>query len=74
MSEKYVTIEDTVWPVNLNESAWLLRYGPHHDYHAASAVDAFCHLMSPGITQTDAIAALKRGRRATAAAVTVEEP
>lgn len=59
-------VEGTVWPINVGETEWNLRYAPERAcrLHAASIAHAYSFLVDPEITQKDAIAALKRARKA----------
>lgn len=58
-------VDGTTWPL-VGETGWQLRYAPDavNRLHAASIVSAYAHLTDPGITQKDAIAALRRARQA----------
>jgi hypothetical protein len=72
MSVEYVGVDCTLWPVDHetddeDATQWRLRYGnpTRTDYLGAAAVmAAYAHLLDPNITQTDAINALKRARKA----------
>lgn len=67
---KYATIDETVWPVDDDGTAqWICRYGLPDDivglrFQLASVLASYAYLTDPTITQTTAIAALKRARRA----------
>jgi hypothetical protein len=77
MSDHYVQVDGTSWPVNLEDVAWALRYANPdvaEQRVAASAVDAYRHLTNPGISQADAVEALKRARRAQVEALAWEVP
>lgn len=62
----YGRVEGTVWPVDVGEVGWQLRYDPANVNHlfAASVVSAYAHLTDPGISQASAFAALKHARAA----------
>lgn len=70
----YVNLEGTVHPIDVPEDdgdsvQWILRYAPDRfDRHlfAASILAAYAALLDPNITQGDAIAKLKRARKARA--------
>ena len=74
MSVKWAQIEDTTWPVDIetdDEAAdqWRLRYNNGQVSRevmlsAASVMSAYGALVDPSITQTEAIAKLKRARAA----------
>jgi hypothetical protein len=66
VSVRWESIEGTTWPADVGELEWLLRYAPEavRPKTAASVVAAYGYLTDPAITQTVAIAALKRARAA----------
>lgn len=69
MTRQYVTVDGTVWPVNVGEIEWQLRYGHvSQPLVAASVVNSYAYLTDPSISQATAIAALKRARKAQASA------
>lgn len=64
----YVAVEGCACPVP-DGAEWTLRYGTTEAreaqrYSVASIVAAYAHLLDPNVTQTDALASLKRLRRA----------
>lgn len=63
------TCDETAWPVDpISDLAWVLRYG-HVDriiekrLTIATFVSSYNYLVDPSLSQTDAIAALKRARK-----------
>jgi hypothetical protein len=62
----YREVENTVWPVNVRGIEWELRYGAkgNHKLVAASVVAAYAALIDPTLSEKDAIAKLRRARRA----------
>lgn len=66
----YVWVDDTVWPVNVGEIEWALRYAPKNAMTrsdlliAASIVHAYAFLTDPHRTHGDAVASLRRARKA----------
>jgi len=78
----HVVVDDTTWPIP-DETEWVLRYGTTEArealrYGVASIVNAYWSLLDPLRTQGEAVAMLKRGRRAAVAhyrpSPTQEEP
>lgn len=71
-SEHYVIVDGTCWPTLLGDVEWRARYAPasinSQRMLIASTLGAYSYLTNPALTQKDAIAALKRARRAEAAA------
>ena len=72
---KYITVDDTVWPVDAdggddNPSArWIQRYGTPAERErqrmtVASILSAYSALTNSDQSMTDAIAKLKRARQA----------
>lgn len=67
---KWQNVEDTTWPCDEDgELQWALRYGNEESVmlrrmSAASIVHSYAYLTDPTLTQTSAIAALKRARTA----------
>ena len=76
---RFVVINNTTWPVpfssdDVDGPGWVQRYGTpervvEQRMTVASVISAYTHLLDPNITQTDAIAALKRARRAAKEAI-----
>jgi hypothetical protein len=65
---RYVVVDETTWPVP-DGAEWVLRYGTTEAREAqrlsvASIVNAYWSLLDPNRTQGDAIAMLRRARRA----------
>lgn len=66
------TCDDTAWPVDLiGDMSWVLRYGDpatiiEKRMTIASFVSSYNYLVDPNLSQTDAIAALKRARKVAA--------
>lgn len=66
------TCDDTAWPVDLfGDLSWVLRYGDpdtiiEKRLTVASFVSSYNYLVDPDLSQTDAIAALKRARKVAA--------
>lgn len=61
--------DDTVYPVNVGSLEWVLRYGADNRVLRermiiAGVVGFYANLIDPNATQGDAIAALKRARKA----------
>lgn len=68
-TDHYVVVDDNTWPVRVGDIEWLLRYGNRpltrsEQLIAASTLNAYSCLADPAISQKDAIAKLKRARRA----------
>jgi hypothetical protein len=66
----HVVVDETTWPIP-DETEWVLRYGTTESrealrYGVASIVSAYWSLLDPNRTQGDAVAMLKRARRAAA--------
>lgn len=73
MTNHWEEVERTVWPVNVGDIEWSLRYSNvpmdrATQLTAASALNAYQALTDPSISQADAIAQLKRARKAQAQA------
>lgn len=71
---RHVVVDETTWPIP-DEAEWILRYGTTGAREAqrmgvASIVNAYWSLLDPNRTQADAIAMLKRARRAALATST----
>jgi hypothetical protein len=74
MPIKHVVVEGTRWPVDIidgdqDSAEWVQRYGApillaEQRYSVASALSAYHHLIDPRRTQAEAIASLKRARKA----------
>lgn len=65
---RYVVIDETTWPIP-DGIEWVLRYGEPaareaQRYGVASIVAAYSSLLDPVYSQADAVAMLKRARRA----------
>lgn len=66
MSQRYVAIDNTIWPIP-GDAEWVLRYGTesareHQRVFVASVVGAYSALTDPDLSQKDALAMLKRAR------------
>jgi hypothetical protein len=75
---RHVVVDETTWPVP-DEVEWVLRYGTPERreavrYGVASIVSAYWSLLDPNRTQADAVAMLKRARRAVAAPRPTHDP
>lgn len=73
MTNHWEEVERTVWPVNVGDIEWSLRYSNAPmdratQLTAASALNAYQALTDPTISQAIAIAKLKRARQAQAQA------
>ena len=68
-SHRYVTVADTTWPVDVGDLEWALRYDPdsltrEDQLVIASVVHSYSFLTSPHRTHGDAVASLRRARKA----------
>lgn len=68
---RWIRVEDTTWPVDVDGTTQdALRYKGDGwtalRLAAASVMSAYAYLTDPTLTQTDAIASLKRARKAAA--------
>lgn len=76
---RFVVVDDTTWPVpfssdDVDGPGWVQRYGTpervvEQRMTVASIVTSYSYLIDPSLSQTDAIAALKRARRAAKEAI-----
>lgn len=76
---RWQRVEDTMWPVPSDSLDWVMRYGSVENKAsaalcAASVIHAYSYLCDPALTQTQAIAALKRARTAHRAPPIALEP
>lgn len=72
---RWAKVDDTTWPIDDDDNdesvQWIMRYGTDYERKrvslaAASVMAAYAALIDPTIPQTDAVAKLKRARRAAA--------
>jgi hypothetical protein len=68
-AHRYGTADDTTWPVDVGDLEWALRNNPdsltREDQQVlASVVHAYLTLINPRTTHGDAVASLRRARKA----------
>lgn len=74
-ARRFVTVDDTTWPIEVGDLAWVLRYGMPVEQRPevltrqdrlilASVVESYLFLIDPTRPHKEAVASLRRARKA----------